>query len=248
MSILITCPVLDRPHRAAEVVRSIAENTQVPWQLLFLCTKTDKAEIKACQAQTIDDRVEVAIVPFPLDGGDFARKTNYGISISESEWVFAGADDLRFHSGWDAFALGLASATHKRFIGTNDLHNPVVIRGRHSTHSLVARSYIEEYGTIDENGKLYHEGYGHAWCDNEAVETAVVREEYVWARRSHVEHLHPFFKGAPEDDTYDRGQETFVADRELLISRRKLWNPHYSQRRRTTGVRARPHARRSSER
>lgn len=214
---------------------------------MFLCTKTDKVEIAACrQAAELFPSVEVVIVPFPLDPGDFARKTNYGISISDEEWVFAGADDLRFHPGWDAFALGLASATRKRFIGTNDLHNPQVIRGRHSTHSLVKRSYIEEFGTIDENGKLYHEGYAHAWCDNEAVETAVAREEYVWARRAHVEHLHPNFKGAPNDATYDRGMDTFSVDRELLVARRKLWNPHYSQRRRTTGAGARPRTRRPS--
>ena len=33
-------------------------------------------------------------------------------------------------------------------IGTNDLHNPAVLRGLHSTHSLVKRTYADLGGSV----------------------------------------------------------------------------------------------------
>ena len=242
--IVVLVPVLDRPQRAHRVTDSLREATATPYRLLFLCTKGDRKEIAACHEAVEAFGGEVVICPFPLDGGDFARKTNYGISISSEPWVFAGADDLYFERGWDVVALAVAGSMRKRFIGTNDLHNPRVVRGKTATHPLVARSYIDECGTIDEPGKLYHEGYGHAWVDGEAAETAMARGEWAFARRAHVEHLHPLWTGAPADATYERGSESYLLDRELFLERRRLWRPHASMKKRTTGSRARPLARR----
>jgi hypothetical protein len=229
--VVITVPVLDRPKRALELARSVADATVVPYRLLFLCTKGDEAEIKACweAAQVYPDTVEVIICPFPLAAGDFQRKTNFGIAGSSEPWILAGADDLRFHRGWDKIAIAMGESSRRRFVGTNDLRNAYVRKGIQSTHPLVHRSYVEECGTIDEPRKLYHEGYFHNWCDVEAAETAQMRDEWVFARRSHVEHLHPNWDRAIElDATYERGglvgrreyDGVFVSDRELLQRRR----------------------------
>jgi hypothetical protein len=45
--------------------------------------------------------------------------------------------------------------------------------GRHSTHSLVTRDYVERFGTIDEAGVVLHEGYPHEFVDDEFVQTAM---------------------------------------------------------------------------
>jgi len=103
------------------------------------------------------------------------------------------------------------------------------MRGRHATHPLVRRSYVEEHGTIDEPGKVLHEGYDHQWVDNELVETAKARGAWAFAKNSHVEHLHPFWpdgKGGKKgemDATYEKALSSPRKDMALFRSRRRLW-------------------------
>jgi glycosyltransferase involved in cell wall biosynthesis len=223
--IAVLVPVLDRPERAAPLVESIREASSLVTEILFLVTPGDDAEWSAA----IDTGAAVVTVDFPLDGGDYARKINYGVLCTEAPWLLQASDDLVFHKGWDYAALDRDTGPHVGVIGTNDLGNPLVRSGRHSTHSLIRRSYIEEHGTIDELGKALHEGYWHCWVDNELVETAQARRAYVAARRSRVEHMHwiwPDRRGGRkgvDDATYRRGQRRYNQDYSLFQSRRSLW-------------------------
>ncbi len=224
--IAILVPVLDRPARAAPLVDSINASSTLVDEVVFLVTPGDVEQHFA--ASRTHARVEV--VPFDLAGGDYARKINYGVTITKSPWVLQASDDLLFHPGWDEQALALDTGEHVGVIGTNDLGNPMVKSGRHATHSLIRRAYIEQ-GTIDEPGKALHEGYWHCWVDNELIETAKSRRAYYAARKSHVEHLHPIWpvKGhsrerkGTDDATYQRGQERYATDFKLFQKRRPLW-------------------------
>lgn len=215
--LLIVIPVLGRPQRAQPVYESAA-TTNVPHRVLFLCSPGDDLQRAAC-LETGADVAEVEWEPGP---GDWARKIEAAIAESEESWIFTGADDLRFHDGWASEALRAAARTGCRVIGTNDLGNPAVKRGNHSTHSLVARSYVEQQGTIDGVG-LFHLGYSHNFSDTEMVETAKARGEFAFAAESVVEHLHPDWLKAERDATYERGKRHFTADRRLFNSRRRLW-------------------------
>lgn len=216
--IAIIVPVLGRPQRAAPLVESIREAERVPTRILFVCTEGDTAEIEACQATG----AEVDIVE-PREHGDYAWKINYGLTITTEPWVLQAADDLRFDPGWDEEALRVGQNAAACVIGTNDMGNPLVKRGQHATHSLIRRSYVEEWGTIDEPGKALHEGYHHCWVDNELIETAKARRVYFAARRSRVEHLHHIWRKGDDDATYRRGQERYRQDQALFMSRRPLW-------------------------
>lgn len=108
-------------------------------------------------------------------------------------------------------------------VGTNDLGNPRVIAGKTATHSLVTRAYVGEHGTVDEPGKVLHEGYQHNFCDTEFVETAKRRGAWAFAGDSVVEHLHPHWSKGDDDETYRRGQAGFEVDRRLHARRRRLW-------------------------
>ena len=219
-------PVLERPERAASLVADVTAASKLVDEIVFLVSPADDAQLAACLAT---DAMTVE-VPFALDGGDYARKINYGVLCTESPWIFQASDDLVFHRGWDEIALSFAAREHVGVIGTNDLGNPLVRSGKHSTHSLIRRTYIEEQGTIDEPGKALHEGYWHCWVDNELIETAHARSAYVAARKSLVEHMHPIWrdrrgggrKGA-DDATYRRGQERYQEDNRLFRERRPLW-------------------------
>jgi hypothetical protein len=219
----VTCailvPVLNRPDAAAPLVESVRETTDSP--VVFLCSPRDHDEIRACRRASRKHRnVRSMVVPWVNGPGDYSRKVNYGIRHTTESWLFQAADDLRFHEGWLDAALAVADATGCRVIGTNDLGNPRVMRGRHATHSLVARSYVQERGTWDEPGVLLHEGYRHNFCDDEMVLTATWRKEFAFARDSVVEHLHPNWRKGVDDDTYRRGMTGFQQDRALFQSRR----------------------------
>jgi hypothetical protein len=224
--IAVLVPVLGRPERAAPLVESIEASSTLVTTILFLVSPADDAQLAACLAT---DAMTVE-VPFALAGGDYARKINHGILCTEEPWLFQASDDLVFHRGWDKEAVRmLRGKPTAGVIGTNDLGNPLVRSGAHSTHSLISRTYISEQGTIDEPGKALHEGYWHCWVDNELVETAKHRRAYYAARRSVVEHMHHIWpdrqggRKGKNDATYRRGQERYSQDHRLFKARRPLW-------------------------
>jgi hypothetical protein len=216
---VVLVPVLNRPHRVLPLVRSLGDTSDAA--LLFLCSPDDKAQITECRrAAAKHRRVGFTIVPWRNGPGDYSRKINHGVRLTDDEWVLQGADDLVFRVGWLEAALDAHTATGARVVGTNDLGNPRVLRGQHATHSLVRRDYILDRGTWDEPGSLLHEGYAHNFCDDEMILTARQRREFVFAHHAHVEHMHPNWrKGAP-DRTYEIGMERFRQDRVLFNQRR----------------------------
>lgn len=213
----VLIPVLNRPHRAEPVARSILETSDARVQ--FICSPGDVAQHEAVRAIA---GVNGALAPFEVGPGDYARKMNYGMTISDEPLIFLGADDLKFHPGW------LEQAKRRvrpriGVIGTNDMGSRRVIMGQHSTHSLIVREYVEKFGTIDEPGKMLHEGYGHNFVDDELVQTAKKRRAWAFAASSKVEHLHPSWKKGETDATYKLGLERFEEDRAHYNSRRHLW-------------------------
>lgn len=224
-------PVLGRPQRALPLVESWAATTPGS-RLLFLCTEGDRAQIAACEvAAERYPFVHVHVVPFPRVPGDYARKVNYGVRVTDEPWLFHGADDLRFHDAWYERAMDTHGLRGRRVIGTNDLGNRLVVKGRHSTHSLVHRSYIEQVGTVDEPGFMLHEGYCHNFCDTELVQAAMIRGEWEFARDAIVEHMHPLWGKGEEDDTYRLGLADFTRDQRYFSERRRLWHVRPTRRR-----------------
>lgn len=227
--IAVLVPVLDRPGNAIPLVSSLKQATSAPFRVLFLCSPGDATEIAACRdaVHQAPGQVDVLVCPFERAPGDFARKTNLGLRETTEPWLFLGADDLRFHPGWDAAALRAAQArSGAGVIGTNDLGNPRVRRGLLSTHSLVRRSYVSERGaSLDGPGSIYHEGYDHNFVDEELCALARRRGVFAFARNSIVEHLHPHWmhrgreRKAAMDSTYELGMAGFDRDRRLYVER-----------------------------
>jgi hypothetical protein len=221
--VAVIVPVLDRPTRVEPLLQSLAAaQGEHPYSVLFVVSQNDPEETAAvhlgCFRYAFADWMKAG---WPPGAGDWARKIHAGVEATTEPWIFTGADDLEFQPGWADEALHVA--TGARFVGTCDCANPRVKRGQHSTHSLVARSYITELGTIDEPGKLLHEGYDHSFSDDEAVETAKARGEWAFAADSCVCHSHPFFGTAPMDATYSKAHRASVADARLFAQRRRLW-------------------------
>lgn len=159
----------------------------------------------------------------PNPVGDYARKINHALRISDEPFIFTGADDLRFHPGWLPAALRRMESRRIGVVGTQDLGSPRVIAGMHATHFLIRRGYAEHCGTIDEPGKIFHEGYPHEYVDDELIGTARKRNAWEFADDSIVEHLHPDWGKADRDELYDAQGERMRAGRKVYRRRRWLW-------------------------
>ena len=218
MELAILIPVLRRPQNVCPLLQSIEANTpmDMDYDVIFITSPGDVEE-----QQEINKHVATLLhMDRPFENrGDYARKINYTYTQVQADWYFLGADDLSFHAGW----YEAARAVGKPVTGTNDLGNQRVIRGEHATHSLVSRTYVETYGTIDQRGRVLHEGYPHEYVDDEFVETAKRRRSWGFAKDSIVEHLHPNWGKAPVDDIYMQQAQRMIRGRQLYQQRRRLW-------------------------
>lgn len=223
IEIVVIVPVLNRPERVMPLIESYEAAAGVHSQLLFVVSPGDVVEYDAIQAAGAT-RLWAPWDPGP---GDYARKINLATHWSRTVWptsrfVFAGADDLAFHTCWDVCALEVAKETGAGMVGTNDLGNGLVMRGEHSTHSLFRRSYVEEKGASwDGPGTVYSEKYDHQQVDVEAVAVAKSRGLWAFSPGSIVEHLHAFWGKAPKDSTYEKALAHGSEDARLFQQRRR---------------------------
>ena len=218
---MVGVPVLGRPQNAQPISESIHASVHAA-EVLFLCSLSDRAQIDA--AYTWGDAIDV--MPFAAGPGDFARKHNAGYRYAVDlnfDWYFVGADDLTFHPGWFEACMREHEHTGACVIGTNDLHNKNVQKGLYATHFLVHRDYLE-CGTIDEDGKILHEGYDHQSVDIEFCQTANYRGTYAHAFDAIVEHRHPHWGLAEMDATYEKALRRTHEDIALFNARRHMWS------------------------
>jgi glycosyltransferase involved in cell wall biosynthesis len=217
--VVVITPVLRRPRNAAKVAASlVASDPEGACRMLFVCSPDDTDEIAACEATGCD----VLVMDSPHERGDWARKINTAYERSSEPLLFLGADDLHYHPGWLEAAEAKMQGVAK-VVGTNDLGNARVMAGLHATHMLVARDYVDGYGTIDCPGKVLHEGYWHEFVDDEMVATAMARGVWAHAIHSHVEHLHPLWGKAETDEIYDMQRRRMILGRAVFESRKHLW-------------------------
>lgn len=211
-SLIVLVPVLDRPANVAPLIESW-QASKTPGILRFLVTDldyTEIAELKRCGA----DYWETDLVTWP-------EKINraYTRVRDTADWILFGADDVTFHEDWFANTAPLRATPEISVIGTNDLGNPRVLAGDHTTHPLVRSTYL---GTVDDPEAIVHTGYHH-WCvDDEFLWTAKLRGCWVFCPTAVVEHNHPYWGKGEMDETYVKGEANAEADMNLWKERAKL--------------------------
>jgi glycosyltransferase involved in cell wall biosynthesis len=215
-AVVIVVPVLGRPHRVAPLMASVEDATPEPHRTLFVVNDNDVDELTALREAGAD------FMTVPAKRGSWACKINDGYRASTEPYLFTGADDIEFHPGWFTAAVRLMTGP-VQVVGTTDLCNPRTMDGDHSTHTLIARTYVDEHGTIDKPAQVLHEGYHHDYADDELIATAKARGVYAHGFESVVEHLHPWAKKAPDDATYRLGRRWRQHGRRLFERRQRLW-------------------------
>lgn len=210
----VLVPVLGRPQNAAPFMESLKAST---------AQATVYAIANSADQKTITAWAKAGALI--LEGNDlntFAEKVNHGYRATTEPWLLLVGDDVRFHAGW----LEAAQKVGTEVVGTNDLANPRVLKGEHTCHPLIRRSYIDEQGASwDGPGVVAHEGYGHWYVDDEIVTVAKQREVFKVALDSVVEHLHPLFNKGAEDATYRLGWSKAEADKKRFTKRLKKYAP-----------------------
>lgn len=200
--VTVIVPVLNRPQNAEPFMDS-------------LHASTDRAKVIAVCSNEADGVAWATVGAWApvIPKVSYPEKANYVLRYAQRPYVFLCGDDVRFHRGW----LEAALAADADVVGTNDLGNPRVMAGEHGTHLLIRRSYIEERGASwDGPGVLCHEGYRHWFVDDEIVQVAKQRGVWASATDSIVEHLHPTWGKAPDDETYALGESFRERDLELF--------------------------------
>lgn len=214
----ILIPTYGRADRLAEVAANIHDATITPHRVVFII---EDADLEATRHLT-----GTADVVVNEHAPCYAGAILTGYQHTTNPYLFAGADDLRFHRGWDTDALATMRALpHLRVVGTNDLVNPYVQAGHHATHYLVDRRYLDRVGgTVDAGpGSFLPTCYTHNWTDTEFIGTAKMRAVFAPCMNSVVEHLHHGVGKSTYDATYAKGDAHIGEDEALYDQRRELW-------------------------
>ena len=227
--LVVLIPIHSRPQNIPPLLDSLADNTPVGLsRVVLIDVERDGYRERWAEPRRVSTwgSLDVHLMTIPDLGrrAEYARKINAGYRATTEPFIFTGADDLRFHPGWWEAARQWFEKPHIGVVGTNDLGNPMVKRGKASTHSVVRREYADLMGTIDGPGAIYVEAYPHEFVDDEMIGTARSRHAFVSARDSHVEHLHPSWGKAPTDELYDAAPERLAAGRKIFRARESLWN------------------------
>lgn len=208
-------PVLNRPQNVGRTVWSWRES-RTPGILVFVVELDDIDELIEVHKH-VNERIHMIEV---VEAHTWPEKINTAISQIAADWYLCAADDVLFHKNWWAATKQLRDDPTIGVIGTNDMGNPRVLAGEHTTHPLIRRQYVLEQGTLDQPGQAIHEGYRHWYCDDELVITAKMRNAWAFCREARIQHLHPYWEpDVPVDDTYRHGESAADTDRAVFIQR-----------------------------
>lgn len=220
----VLIPTVGRADRLAAVAANIHDATEVEHRVVFIYEGGDRATWDAMSALSEIEGESWGIIN--EHAPNYAGAILTGYEHTTAPYVFAGADDLCFHRGWDHAALAAMHALpHLRVVGTNDLVNPYVQAGMHATHYLVDRRYLDEIGgTADAGpGSFLPTCYTHNFTDTEFIGTAKMRAVFAPCMSSVVEHLHHGVGASAYDDTYAKGDAHIGDDERLYDERKALW-------------------------
>jgi len=210
--IAILIPTLGRAHRIPEIVANVAE-TAPNARIHFIAEQDDDETVKALEG------MKATIGDF----GTYGKAINAGYADCPEAILMTSDDDCTYAEGWLEAAMEQMTGDI-RVVGTNDLHNPYVLEGKHSTHSLVDRRYLDEIGgVIDQGPGSFMFEYDHNYTDAELVETAKARGVFAPCLDSVVEHIHPEFGGREPDETWQKTRRAVNEDHAIFESRRHLW-------------------------
>lgn len=225
MSLLIVVPTLGRSDKLPWIADNVRQNTDIKYTLAFVVEASDNESLRMAKLCAQNDSRVVPIIN--ERAASYAGAVNTAFLHTDHDHVFLAADDVFFHPHWDMPLFDrIAADPWAQVIGTNDRLNPYVASGLHATHYLVAREYVDVYGSgvIDSREPiLLYEGYKHNYTDTEFIATAKMRSRFRPCLDSIVAHQHHTTGLIYVDDTYEKSMSTMSDDAHTYRSRIPLW-------------------------
>lgn len=135
------------------------------------------------------------------------------------EWdiLIVMSDDMTFLK--EGFDVEIINDMQKYFPdgdGVLHYHDGNSYGQRLMTMSIMGRKYYSRFGYI------YHPDYVSLWCDNEAMEVAMMINKYKWMgdnKRLFV-HRHPVWSGEPYDEQYKHTESFYYSDKATYEKRK----------------------------
>lgn len=224
VSILI--PTLYRPHRVTPLILNVAETANyTPYELVFMFPMDDLETKK-----TVIDNLLNAPIMYYQDEDDmrFVTRIQYMYENTEAEWIFTGADDIKFSDNWFDNAVEEAPAW-ANVISFDDMNNP----GLEGTNFLISREHIQKNSCVfDEPNHIFHSEYKHNFCDNELILTSKMQDVF-YKSSIKIQHFHHTTGGRPRDFVDAWAQSHWDDDGALWNERATKIIDHFSTTKKT---------------
>lgn len=207
-SVSIVIPAM-RANRITDVIASIVATT-TDYEIIVVATGDCAAVATELPVTLIND-----------GGGSWPKRLNLGYKSTHANFIFTGADDLKFHPNWFESAMITMNQFPNGFgvVAVNDYLN------RAGVHFLIAKRYIDEIGGVLDQpvGTIACEAYAHSYCDDELRTTALFHNRFAYCNDSVVEHMHTGAGKAENDAIYEMGNATMASGLVTYQSRSYLW-------------------------
>lgn len=167
----IFLPTKGNSDRLKEVAKNIFDTAKHDCRIMFVVEVYDVDSLKEIELLINEYGDRIRCIKNE-EGGSLPECHNLAYKQSTSEFFMLTGDDIEFPDGWLRDALieigdkGTLAFSEKNMSGWGLF--------------LIRRKYIEEFGTIDVKGKVFHE-YIHEYADAEFQFTARYRKQIVYS-------------------------------------------------------------------
>jgi len=216
-SLAILIPTYGRSNRLEKVVKNIHDNTVTPHTIYFI-TEAEDTESSKEIARLKEKEITVTT-------GTYVAAINTAYRSTKEPFLLLGSDDIVFTKEWDTKMLKVMEDQAIGIVGHTD-EWAISKTGKHGSHLLVRRSYIEtQSGVTDEKNTIYSSKYKHIMCDIETEQTSMMRNAFAMSD-AFISHTHWYIKTAPMDSTYQRALDVADKDRETYAGRRSMFEQY----------------------
>ncbi len=207
--IAILIPTYGRAHKLAGIKANIEATCKQ--NIYIICSEEDP--------ETFNEATRLGL-NIIISGGRYVEGINLGYKLTDEPYLLFGADDIEFTPDWDKKLLKYFDDPKIGIVGSPDDWT-ISQTGKHGSHPLVKRAYIQEFsGTYDEPDIPYSPFYKHYMADIETEQVAQMRGAWVQGE-AEIKHHHWVNKQAEKDATYVRGMKNLQHDMEVYNDRRK---------------------------
>ncbi len=206
--VVALCPSRGRPAAAHEVLASFKSTIHDRGTRLFFLVDEDDETLSQYPAA-----YTVAVKPTGTMAGALAQ----GPALVDADVYGMIGDDNRFKTaGWDV-VFGDLLTEHPGIVFGDDGHQDEILAGRGfrlPTSWWLSKRVVDVFG-------MTHPELRHFWMDNYWLELGRAAGCLRYVPEVLIEHLHPAWKTADDDATYQRGSRHASHDKELFARWRR---------------------------